>query len=134
MNIVRPARVQQNAVYGGTSYGPRQRLLVEAPGARLMFVPGHSAYLGRASGSKYAAAALWLVRDDMALTRRIVMRKEGVRLSMKLLRAVDVQQAVAGIFGEPVAQALEIDATIVLSEQEYRTDAPPRTRNVTERT
>lgn len=118
MQIVRPSRIQASRVYGGTDYGPRQRLLVDAPDARLMWVPGHISYLGRVSGSQYAKSTLLLVRNCMSLSRRVVLRIEGGRLTKDLLKSDPVQSEVIAMWGDDVAKSLEVNATIVIGISE----------------
>lgn len=80
-----------------------------------MWVPGHTCYLGRMSGSGYSKSKLWLVRDDMSPTRRVVLCIEpGGRLNQALLFSDEVQAAVKSMWGEDIAAALCVDATLVL--------------------
>ena len=118
MQVVTPARVQAHRVYGGTDYGPCQCLLVDAPDARLIWVKGHTSYTGRMNGSSYAKSTLWLVRDDMSFPRRVVLEISGGRLSQALLDSESVQRAVSAMWGEDVAKALAVDATVVLGPAE----------------
>lgn len=118
MQIVRPARVQAHRVFGGTDYGPCQHLLVDAPDARLMWIKGHSSYAGRMHGSKYVKSTLWLARDDMSCRRRVVLEISGGRLTQALLDSEPVQTAVSAMWGEDVAKALAVDATVVLGPTE----------------
>lgn len=121
MRVVSPALVQAHRVFGGTCYGPRQLLLVDAPDARLMWVLGHQSYLGRMSGSSHVKSTLWLVRDDMSMSRRVVLQCEGRRLTPQLLQEDAVQAAVTAMWGEEVARALAVDATVILSPSETET-------------
>lgn len=116
MQVIRPIRVQQNKVYGGTDYGPRQQLLVEAPNARLMWVPGHTAYIGRHTGSVYAKAGLLLVRDTSSFSWRKALAIEPGRLTMALLKSELVQSAVVSEWGQAVADAIELGATVLLEK------------------
>lgn len=115
MKIVRPARIQAHRVYGGTDYGPRQLILVDAPDSRLMWIPGHSSYAGRMLGSVYSRPTLWLVRDDDSISRREVFKLTlSKRLTSELLQSPEVQAAVTAMWGEAVAKALDVDATLLL--------------------
>lgn len=118
MKVVRPARIQAHRVYGGTEYGPRQLILVDAPDSRLMWIPGHSGYAGRMLGTVYSKSTLWLVRDDTSFSRRVVFKlAPSKRLTAELLHSSEVQAAVTAMWGAEVAKALEIDATLLLGPE-----------------
>jgi hypothetical protein len=69
-------------------------------------------------GTKYVKATLWLARDDMSFPRRFVLEISGLRLTQSLLESEAVQAAVSAMWGEDVAKALAVDATVVLGPTE----------------
>ncbi|WP_175518606.1 hypothetical protein [Paracidovorax wautersii] len=67
------------------------------------------------NGNGYSKSKLWLVRDDPSPTRRVVLCIEpGGRLDQALLFSGEVQAAVKTMWGDDIAAALCVDATLVL--------------------
>jgi len=119
MNIDQVKLKRTRNSYGGVDYGA-YGILVDAPGARLIYVYSQTTYINRLVGSQYFPASVMLVLDEGGHRSHKYKQFEleiekGSRLSNDLLRRPEIVKAVTDKWGKRVANMLSSRHTAVVT-------------------
>ena len=103
-----------HASINGVRYGGKPRLLARTQDHLLVWVPGYTSYVNRASGRQYSRSAMVLFERRTHGAHGSKEICSGSRLSLKTFR--DNADAIDAVMGEGFHELLEPNKTVVVGD------------------